>query len=161
MRVELRGNKEVFDRASTHLEVGASARRDRNRDRHREPRFADASAVRKDTVNRASLRLHGGRRLPGSRRKAMRGGTSAPVDVLVALLALDQPVLAEHTRIAGFTNLRAACGRYCFHKNVNCMWLLKQVEKQLCSSRECVGHPGADCSAGDKTPTPHGLLKRG
>jgi rhamnulokinase len=49
---------------------------------------------------------------------------------------LDLPVLSEEARIAGFTNLRAASEQYCFHKNVNGMWLLKQVQQQLCPDRK-------------------------
>lgn len=70
---------------------------------------------------------------------------------------LDQPVLGEDARIAGFTNLRAACGRYCFHKNVNGMWLLKQVEKQLCPRGNAWGIPEL-IAAAEREPTPYGLL---
>jgi rhamnulokinase len=70
---------------------------------------------------------------------------------------LDQPVLSEEARIAGFTNLRAASEQYCFHKNVNGMWLLNQVQKQLCplgngwSITELI-------AVAERIPPPHGLL---
>ena len=39
---------------------------------------------------------------------------------------LDEPLNGEEARAADFTNLGAAGGRICFHKNVNGMWLLRQ-----------------------------------
>jgi rhamnulokinase len=70
---------------------------------------------------------------------------------------LDQPVLSEEARIAGFTNLRAASEQYCFHKNVNGMWLLKQVQKQLCPHGN--GWSITELIAGaERIPPPHGLL---
>jgi rhamnulokinase len=39
---------------------------------------------------------------------------------------LDRPCNSEESGAAGFTNLAAAGGRICFHKNVNGMWLLRQ-----------------------------------
>ncbi len=39
---------------------------------------------------------------------------------------LDEPRNGEAVRAADFTNLGAAGGRICFHKNVNGMWLLRQ-----------------------------------
>ena len=37
-----------------------------------------------------------------------------------------RPVNSDDARKAGFTNQGAAAGGYCFHSNVNGMWLLKQ-----------------------------------
>ena len=39
---------------------------------------------------------------------------------------VDRPVNSDDARKAGFTNQGAAAGGYCFHSNVNGMWLLKQ-----------------------------------
>ena len=39
---------------------------------------------------------------------------------------LNEPLNGEEVRAADFTNLGAAGGRICFHKNVNGMWLLRQ-----------------------------------
>jgi rhamnulokinase len=39
---------------------------------------------------------------------------------------LDKPLNGEEVQAADFTNLGAAGGRICFHKNVNGMWLLRQ-----------------------------------
>jgi rhamnulokinase len=39
---------------------------------------------------------------------------------------LDKPLNSEAVQAADFTNLGAAGGRICFHKNVNGMWLLRQ-----------------------------------
>ena len=45
---------------------------------------------------------------------------------------LDHSVCTREAFQAGFTNLGAAGGQICFHKNVNGMWLLKQCLAQLC-----------------------------
>lgn len=45
---------------------------------------------------------------------------------------LDHSVCSREAFKAGFTNLGAAGGQVCFHKNVNGMWLLKQCLAQLC-----------------------------
>lgn len=45
---------------------------------------------------------------------------------------LDHSVCSREAFQAGFTNLGAAGGQICFHKNVNGMWLLKQCLAQLC-----------------------------
>jgi len=39
---------------------------------------------------------------------------------------VDRPINSDDARKAGFTNQGAAAGGYCFHSNVNGMWLLKQ-----------------------------------
>lgn len=70
---------------------------------------------------------------------------------------LDQPVASEEVRCAGFTNLRAAGGQYCFHKNVNGMWLLKQVQMQLCSSDNAWSMPEM-IAAAESVPPPRALL---
>jgi rhamnulokinase len=70
---------------------------------------------------------------------------------------LDQPVASDKARSAGFTNLRAAGGQYCFHKNVNGMSLLKQVQMQLCSDRNAWSMPEL-IAAAEKFPSPPSLL---
>jgi rhamnulokinase len=70
---------------------------------------------------------------------------------------LDQPVTSEDARGAGFTNLRAPGGQYCFHKNVNGMWLLKQVQMQLCPNGNMWDMPEL-IAAAEKTPSPRALL---
>jgi rhamnulokinase len=70
---------------------------------------------------------------------------------------IDWPITNDAAYVAGFTNLGAACGRLCFHKNVNGMWLLRQTMLQLC---------GADASwemtdlirAAEQAPVIAGLL---
>jgi rhamnulokinase len=39
---------------------------------------------------------------------------------------VERPINSDNARKAGFTNQGAAAGGYCFHSNVNGMWLLKQ-----------------------------------
>jgi len=39
---------------------------------------------------------------------------------------LDKPCMTEESSADGFTNLAAAGGRVCFHKNLNGMWLIRQ-----------------------------------
>jgi rhamnulokinase len=39
---------------------------------------------------------------------------------------LEEPLNGAEARAANFTNLGAVGGRFCFHKNVNGMWLLRQ-----------------------------------
>lgn len=39
---------------------------------------------------------------------------------------LDAPITSQDAMLAGFTNLGAAAGGFCFHTNVNGMWILKQ-----------------------------------
>jgi rhamnulokinase len=45
---------------------------------------------------------------------------------------LDHSICSHEAFQAGFTNLGAAGGQICFHKNVNGMWLLRQCLAQLC-----------------------------
>lgn len=49
---------------------------------------------------------------------------------------LDAPNNGEAARAANFTNLGAAGGRTCFHKNVNGMWMLKQCIESWAGSRQ-------------------------
>ncbi|HZD77266.1 MAG TPA: FGGY-family carbohydrate kinase, partial [Acidobacteriaceae bacterium] len=70
---------------------------------------------------------------------------------------LDQPVTSEDARSAGFTNLRAPGDQYCFHKNVNGMWLLKQLQLQLCPDGNLWSMPEL-IAAAEKLPSPRALL---
>jgi rhamnulokinase len=70
---------------------------------------------------------------------------------------LDQPVATDGALDAGFTNLRAASGQYCFHKNVNGMWLLKQVQMQLCPDGNGWNMPEL-IAAAEKVSPPRGLV---
>jgi rhamnulokinase len=70
---------------------------------------------------------------------------------------LDQPVSSDEACSAGFTNLRAASGQYCFHKNVNGMWLLKQVQTQLSPQKSLWSMPGL-IEAAEKVSSPHASL---
>jgi rhamnulokinase len=70
---------------------------------------------------------------------------------------LDQPVASDKARSVGFTNLRAAGGQYCFHKNVNGMWLLKQVQMQLCPHGNAWSMPEL-IAAAEQLPSPPCLL---
>ncbi|MGB9415117.1 MAG: FGGY family carbohydrate kinase [Acidobacteriaceae bacterium] len=70
---------------------------------------------------------------------------------------LDQPVASDEARSAGFTNLRAAGDQYCFHKNVNGMWLLKQVQMQLCPDGSAWSMPEL-IAAAEKVPSSPGQL---
>ncbi len=46
---------------------------------------------------------------------------------------LDESIITTDAQVAGFTNLGAAGNRICFHRNVNGMWMLRQVIQQLSS----------------------------
>jgi rhamnulokinase len=39
---------------------------------------------------------------------------------------IEEPIITDEAMRAGFTNQGAACGGFCFHTNVNGMWILKQ-----------------------------------
>jgi rhamnulokinase len=58
---------------------------------------------------------------------------------------------------SGFTNLGAAGGRICFHKNVNGMWLVQQTMKQLGAENQPWTMPEL-ISAAERVEVPDGLL---
>jgi len=69
----------------------------------------------------------------------------------------EQPIKSAAACAAGFTNLGAAGGRICFHKNVNGMWLLKQTLNQLCPEEN--PWPMAELiAAAEQVDEPEGLL---
>jgi rhamnulokinase len=70
---------------------------------------------------------------------------------------LHRPLSSPQAGASGFTNLRGVAGQLCFHKNVNGMWLLKQVLSQLLPSTRSqdVEHLIATAS---ELPPPSALL---
>jgi len=70
---------------------------------------------------------------------------------------LEAPIATPQACAAGFTNLGAAGGRICFHKNVNGMWLLRQCLAHLCDAAEM--WPMAELvAAAERVDTPQTLL---
>jgi rhamnulokinase len=70
---------------------------------------------------------------------------------------LDAPIASPEACAGGFTNLGAAGGRICFHKNVNGMWLLKQCLAHLCDAAEM--WPMAELvAAAERVDAPETLL---
>ena len=70
---------------------------------------------------------------------------------------LDQPITTAEACRAGFTNQGAAGDRVCFHKNVNGMWLLKQMLAQI--SPDGDRWPLQDLiAAAEAVPSPDSLL---
>jgi len=70
---------------------------------------------------------------------------------------IEQPVTTDAVYASGFTNLGAAGGRTCFHKNVNGMWLVQQTIEQLCAggNRWTMAEL---ISAAERVEAPDGLL---
>jgi rhamnulokinase len=69
---------------------------------------------------------------------------------------IEQPVTSDAACASGFTNLGAAGGRICFHKNVNGMWLVQQTMQQLYG-----GNPWTMAeiiSGAERVKIPDGLL---
>src|SRR6202041_1763721 len=70
---------------------------------------------------------------------------------------LEQPRDGEAAAEENFTNLGAAGGRICFHKNVNGMWLLRQCLAHLCDAAAM--WPMAELvAAAERADTPQTLL---
>jgi rhamnulokinase len=70
---------------------------------------------------------------------------------------IEQPITTDCAYASGFTNLGAAGGRICFHKNVNGMWLVQQTMKQLCTGEQRWTMAEL-ISAAESMHAPHGLL---
>jgi rhamnulokinase len=70
---------------------------------------------------------------------------------------IERPVTTTAAYASGFTNLGAAGGRICFHKNVNGMWLVQQTMKQLCTDGPRWTMPEL-ASAAERVEAPEGLL---
>jgi rhamnulokinase len=75
---------------------------------------------------------------------------------LVGML-LDQAINSNEAYAGGFTNLGAAGGQICFHKNVNGMWLLKQCLAQLCP-QPGMWNMAELIAAAERLPAPKDLL---
>ncbi len=71
---------------------------------------------------------------------------------------LDEPLTTGESCKAGFTNLCAAGGRICFHRNVNGMWLLKQCMTHLCDETNAWSVPEL-IAAAERLPAPDHLLE--
>jgi rhamnulokinase len=69
---------------------------------------------------------------------------------------LDKPLNGEEVQAADFTNLGAAGGRICFHKNVNGMWLLRQC--MLTWAREIDWSVPELIEAAENLPAPADLI---
>lgn len=54
---------------------------------------------------------------------------------------VERPINSNEARLAGFTNQGAAAGGYCFHSNVNGMWLVKQCLDQWCGEGRVIDIP--------------------
>jgi rhamnulokinase len=70
---------------------------------------------------------------------------------------IDRAVTTSDAYASGFTNLGAAGGRICFHKNVNGMWLVQQTMKQLCADDQRWTMAEL-ISAAERVAVPDGLL---
>lgn len=51
---------------------------------------------------------------------------------------VEKPVTSAEAMLAGFTNQGAAAGGYCFHTNVNGMWLVKQCLDHWCGDGRAI-----------------------
>jgi rhamnulokinase len=54
---------------------------------------------------------------------------------------VEKPVTSAEAMLAGFTNQGAAAGGYCFHTNVNGMWLVKQCMDAWCEQGRGIDLP--------------------
>ncbi|HEX4320502.1 MAG TPA: FGGY-family carbohydrate kinase [Acidobacteriaceae bacterium] len=54
---------------------------------------------------------------------------------------VEKPIHSNKARRAGFTNQGAAAGGYCFHTNVNGMWLVKQCLDHWCGEGRVIDIP--------------------
>jgi len=70
---------------------------------------------------------------------------------------LEQPRNGEAAREENFTNLGAVGDRYCFHKNVNGMWLIRQCMNQWAEDGR-VWEVSELVAAAEKVAKPEGLL---
>ena len=70
---------------------------------------------------------------------------------------VDRPVNSDDARKAGFTNQGAAAGGYCFHSNVNGMWLLKQCLDHWNAQGRWIDLPALISQAAEVTKIP-GLI---
>jgi rhamnulokinase len=67
---------------------------------------------------------------------------------------VEKPVTSAEAMRAGFTNQGAATGGYCFHSNVNGMWLVKQCLDQWCGEGRAIELPALVAAAAEVTSIP-------
>jgi len=70
---------------------------------------------------------------------------------------VDKPVTVPEAMTAGFTNQGAAAGGYCFHTNVNGMWILKQCMDEWCAQGREIDLPSLITRAAEVESVP-GLI---
>jgi rhamnulokinase len=68
---------------------------------------------------------------------------------------LDTPLTGNNAREHNFSNLGAATGGICFHRNINGMWILKQCIETW---SECRFDPAELAAAAERLPVPDALL---
>jgi rhamnulokinase len=71
---------------------------------------------------------------------------------------VDRPVTNSEAMNAGFTNQGAASGGYCFHTNVNGMWILKQCMDDWCTRGREIDLPALIARAAEVQSIP-GLIE--
>jgi rhamnulokinase len=67
---------------------------------------------------------------------------------------VERPIHSDEARRAGFTNQGAAAGGYCFHTNVNGMWLVKQCLDHWCGEGRVVDIPALIAGASEVQSIP-------
>jgi rhamnulokinase len=67
---------------------------------------------------------------------------------------IDRPIHSPEAQHAGFTNQGAAAGGYCFHTNINGMWLIKQCLDHWCREGREIELPGLVERAAQVTEIP-------
>jgi rhamnulokinase len=70
---------------------------------------------------------------------------------------VERPIGSAEALHAGFTNQGAAAGGYCFHTNVNGMWMLKQCMDTWCAQGRAIELPTLIAQAAEVTAIP-GLI---
>jgi rhamnulokinase len=67
---------------------------------------------------------------------------------------VEKPIGSAEALHAGFTNQGAAAGGYCFHSNVNGMWMLKQCMDAWCAQGRVIDLPTLIAQAAEVTAIP-------
>ena len=67
---------------------------------------------------------------------------------------VEKPVTSAEAMLAGFTNQGAAAGGYCFHTNVNGMWLVKQCLDHWCGDGRAIELPALVATAAEIVSIP-------
>ncbi len=68
---------------------------------------------------------------------------------------VEKPIVSVAAARAGFTNQGEAAGGYCFHTNINGMWLLKQCTDEWCAQGRKIDLPALVEAAARVTDPPH------